>query len=1033
MNELAANELVGQRPTRVLKGRSRRIGESLIACLAATGLLTGLGTAVVLTAGGGAASAATLATVGSAPLIPIGSQRLGAPDASSSLRFAVVLRPRSAASLESYAARVSEPGSPIFHHFLARGEFRFRFGPSSVAIANVEQALRRDGLHLGSVTPDGLILLVSGSIGRIESAFHTRIETYRLPSGRIASANMSALKIPAAIASSVQAVVGLSDLALPQSGASPGRRLFTIATTGRRSPRARETGGPKACSTASSYAAAYSAHTPAQLATAYSLNSLYAKGDLGKGVTVALFELESYGASDVAAYQTCFGTHTSISNVKVAGGPPPGYGSGEAALDIEDVVGIAPEAKILVYEAPNTTWTDVLENYDKIAADDAAQVVSSSWGECEAFLPSGEAASENTILEQMAVQGQTFFGITGDEGSTGCIQNGFATVNVSFNGSPDPTGLAVDPATETLYTTLRATGKVEVVNAVNGGFLSTVTVGSGPTAIAVDGTHDEAYVADQSGGAVSQFSTAGCNATKVSGCAGPAKTIKVGKAPTALAIDPATGTVYVANEGSGTISVIGETTNRVVATITVAGAPTGIALDATDNRIFFSNHSADTISEISGATCDAISQSGCTKKPAVASTGSSPIGVAYDPANGDVYVADNDSPGTLSVFLGATLKAVTTVTVGQYPVAVTASPSGKQILVAGKANASYAGYGAVSVVDAATNKLTTYLAAGSSPSSVVSDPGTDVVWSVDPSPGYEELIYIPLFQNVWDPGTQPFATSIGGTELTTVSPKPAETAWNEALNSLTGVPEGAGGGGISQVWKMPSWQNGPGVVNVYSVKSLCGASAGYCRELPDVSAAADWMHGYIIFYEGGWGGYGGTSAAAPFWAAMTALIEAQESTPHRLGLLAPDLYKLSAEGRHDFNDVTTGNNDYSTADNGDFPATAHYDLATGIGSPIGSGLAADLPAAFLPTISPGSLGAAKVGKHYSVQFSQTGAVGTIVWKLVGTLPSGVTFSKTGLLSGTPKSTGTWHFTISVHGSGVLAATAEQACKLVVTT
>jgi len=68
-----------------------------------------------------------------------------------------------------------------------------------------------------------------------------------------------------------------------------------------------------------------------------------------------------------------------------------------------------------------------------------------------------------------------------------------------------------------------------------------------------------------------------------------------------------------------------------------------------------------------------------------------------------------------------------------------------------------------------------------------------------------------------------------------------------------------------------------------------------------------------------------------------------------------------------------------------------------------------------------------------VQFSQTGAVGTIVWKLVGTLPSGVTFSKTGLLSGTPKSTGTWHFTISVHGSGVLAATAEQACKLVVTT
>ena len=67
----------------------------------------------------------------------------------------------------------------------------------------------------------------------------------------------------------------------------------------------------------------------------------------------------------------------------VDGGPGAGPGFGEAILDVEDVLGLAPEANVLVYGAPNTN-DGLLDAYDRMVTDDRAQVISSSWGECEA-------------------------------------------------------------------------------------------------------------------------------------------------------------------------------------------------------------------------------------------------------------------------------------------------------------------------------------------------------------------------------------------------------------------------------------------------------------------------------------------------------------------------------------------------------------------------------------------------------------------------------------------------------------------------
>lgn len=170
---------------------------------------------------------------------------------------------------------------------------------------------------------------------------------------------------------------------------------------------------------------------------------------------------------------------------------------------------------------------------------------------------------------------------------------------------------------------------------------------------------------------------------------------------------------------------------------------------------------------------------------------------------------------------------------------------------------------------------------------------------------------------VLDPASQPFVTAVGGTDLKAATTPPSESTWNDKT--------GSGGGGISNYWTMPSWQSAPGVENPYS---------NGMREVPDVSASASALNPYIIYYKGGWQADGGTSAAAPLWTAMLADIESIDVQPRRAGFLNPTLYAASSVGAAPaFNDVTSGTNDYKGLQGGSYPATAGYDLATGLGTP----------------------------------------------------------------------------------------------------
>jgi kumamolisin len=99
--------------------------------------------------------------------------------------------------------------------------------------------------------------------------------------------------------------------------------------------------------------------------------------------------------------------------------------------------------------------------------------------------------------------------------------------------------------------------------------------------------------------------------------------------------------------------------------------------------------------------------------------------------------------------------------------------------------------------------------------------------------------------------------------------------------------------------------------------------------VPDVSGDADPYTGYNTLVDGQAGVVGGTSAVAPLWAGLIALLNQQLNT--RLGFLNPQLYALPAPN-NGFNDITQGNN-------GTYSAGPGWDPCTGLGSPIGTTLA----------------------------------------------------------------------------------------------
>jgi kumamolisin len=169
--------------------------------------------------------------------------------------------------------------------------------------------------------------------------------------------------------------------------------------------------------------------------------------------------------------------------------------------------------------------------------------------------------------------------------------------------------------------------------------------------------------------------------------------------------------------------------------------------------------------------------------------------------------------------------------------------------------------------------------------------------------------------NVDFPASSPHVLACGGTKLVASGASiSSEVVWNETAND-----EGATGGGVSNVFSLPTWQAN---ADVPAPSNNAGG-----RGVPDVSGDADPETGYTIRVDGETIVIGGTSAVAPLWAGLIAVANQQLGTT--VGLIQPAIY--AAKSASGFRDITEGNN-------GAFSAGPGWDACTGLGSPIASKL-----------------------------------------------------------------------------------------------
>ena len=340
-------------------------------------------------------------------LSPRGATLAGAVPKSQSIGLEIVLAPSHEDQLTALVRSLYDVSSSQYHHWMPAAEFAKEFYPAPATISLVEGWLSSVGLR-GSYQ-SGFAIRVSQQAGAIESGLGVSINDYRLAGGQEFHLSNQAPLLSSAIAGNVVSVLGLDD--------AP--RLVSHLTRDRSVPSPSVL--PPVEDHASCIGVPTGVTTPDRVGAAYGIGGLISGGQTGAGEQVAVYELATHVASDVATYEQCFGLNNAVTTVPVDGGAgPAGPATDEADSDIEQVATQSPGASIVSYEGPNSSM-GAYDTWSAIVQQDTASVVSTSYGLCEPDSSAeGMVSADEPLFLQAAVQGQTIVAASGDSGSEDC-------------------------------------------------------------------------------------------------------------------------------------------------------------------------------------------------------------------------------------------------------------------------------------------------------------------------------------------------------------------------------------------------------------------------------------------------------------------------------------------------------------------------------------------------------------------------------------------------------------------------------------
>jgi uncharacterized repeat protein (TIGR01451 family) len=307
--------------------------------------------------------------------------------ATNAMHLSVCLPLRNTNELDALIQQVTDPASPQFRHWLTTEQFVAQFGPTEQDVQAVCGFAQSNHLQVTATHSNRLVVELSGQAADVEKAFNVKLNSYQHPSeGR---SFYSPDREPTVSASlPILNIGGLNNYYRPHP------KFVRITNT-------------NSVNRSGSGSFGYYG--------GYDYRAAYAPGTTltGAGQKVALFQADGYYASDVTQYLQRFGLPAvPLTNILLQGfaGIPSYGGEAEVTLDIDMVNSMAPGlSQIIVYEGSENPYDPMLV-FSRIASDNAAPIVSCSWG----WTGGPNFSGIDQIFKQMILQGQSVFDASGD-------------------------------------------------------------------------------------------------------------------------------------------------------------------------------------------------------------------------------------------------------------------------------------------------------------------------------------------------------------------------------------------------------------------------------------------------------------------------------------------------------------------------------------------------------------------------------------------------------------------------------------------
>jgi pseudomonalisin len=377
--------------------------------LAATLALLTIGGGVVAEAAPAATAATTWHQTVTQPVVVKGTSLLGATAPSTVLHLDIVMTPRNAAGETAAMKAMYTRGSATYHQFLTPAQWEAKYAPTAAQVSTVTKYLQGQGFTAVTPTANRELVTATATVAKAAAAFHTTFSSYGAGS-KVFYTNATNASVPSSLANLVTAVVGLSNAPLPMPH-----------------PKVEAAGSPN-----------LDGITPKDFQNTYDV----AKTPTGSKDAIALFtegdQTQTFKDLRLAESKNNL-PQVAYTEYKVGPQSTDTSGADEWDLDTQSSTAMAQTVKHLyLYNVGSLVDSQILLAFNRFVSDDKASSMSASIGGCDLnpYLD-GSLVASDVILQEGAMQGQTLFASSGDNGD-GCAYVAATGVPSSFPGTNWP-------------------------------------------------------------------------------------------------------------------------------------------------------------------------------------------------------------------------------------------------------------------------------------------------------------------------------------------------------------------------------------------------------------------------------------------------------------------------------------------------------------------------------------------------------------------------------------------------------------------